>query len=148
MESTIEEFRQENAKLLDLWREAQKYGWRLGQPKPYYPVGMKNPHPSLLLYTITPPKASDPRNTWAAIWKNVPVIDEKTKKRLYYISFPHWFENEILKERKLVGKSAEGDSSSGWLGTAVDNLNWMWDLAWSSYAEGTQDGFIPGPPPY
>ncbi len=114
----------ENAKLLSLWKEAQGYGWRLTNERPFYNIGSTDPHPTLRLFSVAPPSDSDERTRWAGIWTNVAVIDEITRKRKYYISFPHWFEKEVGNDRS---------DRMSW-------SDWMWDMSWGRFA-ATGEGF-------
>lgn len=115
--------RAENQKLLALWKEAEGYGWRLTNERPFYAIGATEPHPTLRLFSVAPPE-TDHRSNWAGIWTNVAVIDEETNKRKYYISFPHWFEKEVLNDRS---------DRMSW-------SDWMWGMSWGRFAS-TGEGF-------
>lgn len=153
MDTMVEELRKEDAKLLELWKEAHdRYGWRLGNPVPYHPVGTSsttNSHPMFFVHTVRPPTDADERNTWAAIWKKVLVTDPVSGRKLYYISFPHWFEQEIAKDRSAHDHASQSQDEA-WVDKGIDVFidsvtsaaNWMWDLAWSQYAEGKNDAFL------
>lgn len=143
IDANLVALRQENAKLLKLWKEAEGYGWRLINGRPFVPIGANVPHPNMRIFTVAPPRLDDPRVNWAGIWTNIAVVDEVTKKRKYYISFPHWFEQEVAKDRPIavsIGRTLPNVTA------AVEEWSdWMWDLAWSKFSSPS-DGAEP--PPY
>lgn len=124
----------EHAKLLSLWKEAQKYGWRLTNERPYYRDGEGSPN--IRLFSISPPSDLTPPQSIILMnayndersdtgrYTFVAVIDEITRKRKYYISFPDYFEQEIMIERN----------------NRMSLTNWKWDLSWSRFA-ATGEGF-------
>jgi len=124
---TLEEFRQENTKLLKIWEEAKRYGWKLDKGR-NISFGKKE----VMLYTIIPPTKDDLRNTWAAIWCKIPVVDGVGAR--YYINFPHWLEDEIAKERTLLERTKKC------LGSVAEDYDRLWALAWSRFAS-TGEGF-------
>jgi hypothetical protein len=123
--NSIEKLREEENKILELWEEAKRYGWKLDNGAPLW----SEPH--VMIYTIRAPSKDDARNNWDAIWRNIPVYENNKR---YYIKFPHWFEEEVAKERPFLLKA------KNFTDRLEDDITWLWDLAWSRYAS-TGEGF-------
>ena len=127
---------EENEKLLNLLKEAKSYGWRLSQgPQPV--VVTRDDNADYKFLTVAPPTESDPRNNWAGIWKNVPVVENGNVT--HYISFPHWFEREIIHERtqRIITDYIETDDE-----TKVVSETWseyIWNASWARFVT---DGFV------
>lgn len=135
--ATLEEFRQDNAKLLKIWEEAKGYGWKLDEGKNISEFfqnpgsGISIGKKEVMLYTIRPPTKEDPRNNWAAVWCKVPVVSHGGR---YYINFPHWLEDEIARERTLLERTKKC------LGSVAEDYDRLWSLAWTRFAS-TGEGF-------
>lgn len=132
---------EDNERLLELLKEAKTYGWRLSQgPQPV--VATRDGNVDYKFLTVAPPTETDPRNNWAGIWKNVPVVENG--HITHYVSFPHWFEREIIDERTRRNVSAReaGGSSSGKTSDDETNVSWseyIWNAGWARFVT---DGFI------
>ena len=71
------------------------FGWRLEK--------QQSLHNGKEMYYALPPK-DDERNRWASLWEPIPYYDNRTNELLYYVFYPHWFEEEFSKDMQKIHK--------------------------------------------